>query len=139
MYKSTFSVDYIFNVYDYVRNNMNHKMQLKHKDISIGSSFKFMFENKDKLKCDVCGIEASHFVVVKNGKENNLRLICSDNVRHMTVDHTLARALGGNNKKENKVVLCNHCNSHWKSHIESSFKKKLVGLSVDKKYFLVQI
>jgi len=60
------------------------------------------------------------------GQEMQDDIARSDDDNFATVDHILARALGGGNDRENITIICRACNNH-KSAYESRVKMILDG------------
>jgi 5-methylcytosine-specific restriction endonuclease McrA len=81
-----------------------------------------LFE-ENECKCDICGIKVRYVSIDKDNREDihkvTLWAIDQTNVPvRMTVDHKLARGLGGKNWVKNMVSMCEVCNQK-KSVIES--------------------
>lgn len=81
-------------------------------------------------KCDVCGVEVTHFKISKPNKDDTIGLhpFCSNGVR-MTKDHIEPKCYGGKNNKDNLIPMCGPCNSIWKSKFDQHLKSTIIELT----------
>lgn len=100
-----------------------------------------VFRNKG-IKCDVCGIEATHFQFKKQKKSFDMSLTLhakplKGRQVSMTMDHVIPQCLGGSDGFDNLVTMCAPCNNIWKSKFDQQLKNSVLGVSEDAQHYLI--
>ena len=115
------------------------RMMVKNIPINVTATLR-TFKNKG-IKCDVCGVEGSHFEVKvdKSSYALSLELVAKRGEHRviMTKDHTDAKCIGGASSPGNYIPMCSYCNGVWKSRIDEKLKKSIAGKSLDGQYYLI--